>query len=355
MVRLLIVEDSPVVHELLNYIFSADPDIKIVGTAKDGIEALEKADLIKPDIITMDINMPKMNGLEATKKIMTTNPIPIVIISGRFDTNEVEHTFNAMDAGALAVLSIPPGINHPDFENTAKELISTVKAMAEVKLVRRWPKIDDSSHVNGQKIIELKQKSHEIKLIAIGASTGGPIVLQKILSELHQNFSIPILIVQHMSEGFIQGFVDWLNHTSSIHVQLGRQGEFPLPGHAYVAPDGLYMGIDKNGRIELVNDKPINGLRPTVSYLFRSVANVFGQNAIGILLTGMGADGAEELKLMKEKGAVTIVQDKESSVVFGMPGEAVKIGAETYVLSPNKIASLLNKLTNHINQKDNPF
>ncbi|MHB8854439.1 MAG: chemotaxis-specific protein-glutamate methyltransferase CheB [Ignavibacteriaceae bacterium] len=350
MIRLLIVEDSQVVQELLNYIFSSDPEIKIVGAAKDGIEALEKAGQLKPDIITMDINMPNMNGIETTKKIMSTNPIPIVIISASYHTKDVEHTFNAMDAGALAVLSKPTGINDPDFENVAKELISVVKAMAEVKLVRRWTKSDNSSNVNGLKIIERKQNIPKIKAIAIGASTGGPIVLQKILSGLPKNMPVPILIVQHMSEGFIQGFIEWLNHTSSIHVQLGQQGEFPLPGYAYVAPDGLHMGIDKNGRIDLVNDKPMNGLRPTVSYLFRSVANVLGENVIGVLLTGMGADGAEELKLMKEKGAITIVQDKESSVVFGMPGEAVKIGAETYILSPENITSLLTQLTNNINQ-----
>ena len=350
MIRLLVVEDSQVVQELLNYIFSSDPEIKIVGTAKDGFEALEKAVLLKPDIITMDFNMPNMNGVEATKKIMSSNPIPIVIISGSFETKQVELTFNAIDAGALAVLPKPSSPNHPDFDNMAKELISAVKAMAEVKLVRRWAKPDNASNVNGLKIIESYQNIPKIKVIAMGASTGGPIVLQKILSGLPKNMPVPVLIVQHMSEGFIQGFIEWLNHTSSIHVQLGRQGEIPLPGHAYVAPDGLHMGIDKNGRINLVNDNPINGLRPTVSYLFRSVANVLGKNVIGVLLTGMGADGAEELKLMKEKGAVTIVQDKESSVVFGMPGEAVKIGAETYILSPENIISLLTQLTNNINQ-----
>lgn len=350
LIRLLIVEDSNVVQELLIYIFNSDPEISIVGTAKDGIEALEKAAQLKPDIITMDFNMPYMNGLEATRKIMTTNPIPIVIISGSLNVKDVERTFNVIDAGALAVLPKPASPNHPEFEYMAKELIHVVKAMAEVKLVRRWAKIDNSSNFNPQKIIGKKQNIPKIKAIAIGASTGGPVVLQKILSGLPKNIPVPILIVQHMSDGFIQGFIEWLNHTSSIHVQLGQDGEFPLPGHAYVAPDGFHMGIDKNGRIDLVNDKPINGLRPTVSYLFRSVANVLGENVIGVLLTGMGADGAEELKLMKEKGAVTIVQDKESSVVFGMPGEAVKIGAETYILSPENIISLLTQLTNNMNR-----
>jgi two-component system, chemotaxis family, protein-glutamate methylesterase/glutaminase len=350
LIRLLIVEDSQVVQELLYFIFSSDPEIEIVGTARDGIEALEKADQLKPDIITMDFNMPYMNGLEATKKIMTTNPIPIVIISGSFDTKEVERTFNVIDAGALAVLPKPASPNHPEFEYIAKELINVVKAMAEVKLVRRWTRPDNSSKINGSKIIEREQNIPKIKAIAIGASTGGPIVLQKILSGLPKNMPVPVLIVQHMAEGFIQGFIEWLNHTSSIHVQLGHKGEFPLPRHAYIAPDGLHMVIDKNGRIDLVNDKPINGLRPTVSYLFRSVANVLGDSVIGVLLTGMGADGAEELKLLKEKGAITIVQDKESSVVFGMPGEAVKIGAETYILSPEDITSLLTQLTDNINQ-----
>ena len=350
MIRLLIVEDSPVVQELLNYIFSSDPDIKIVGIARDGLEALDKAVLLKPDIITMDINMPNLNGIETTKKIMSSNPIPVVIISGSYDTKEVELTFNAMDAGALAVLAKPSGINHPDFKNMAKEILITVKAMAEVKLVRRWSKPDSSTKVNGLILNDRKQPSSEIKLVAIGASTGGPIVLQKILSALPKDFSVPILIVQHMSEGFIHGFVEWLNHSSSIHVKLAQPGEQLLPCHAYVAPDALHMGIDKYKRIILVDDMPINGLRPTVSFLFRSVANIIGSNSIGVLLTGMGSDGAEELKLLKEKGAVTIVQDKESSVIYGMPGEAVKIGAETYILSPEKIASVLTKLTNHLNK-----
>lgn len=355
MVRLLIVEDSPVVQELLIYIFSSDPDIKIVGIAKDGLEALDKYELLKPDIITMDINMPNLNGLETTKKIMSSNPVPVVIISGSYDTKEVELTFDAMDAGALAVLPKPTGINHPDFKNMAKEILNTVKAMAEVKLVRRWSKPDSSTKVNGLILNDRKQLNSEIKLVAIGASTGGPIILQKILSALPKDFSVPILIVQHMSEGFIHGFVEWLNHSSSIRVKLAQPGESLLPGYAYVAPDGLHMGIGKNERIILVDDKPVNGLRPTVSFLFRSVANIIGSNSIGVLLTGMGSDGAEELKLMKDKGAVTIVQDKESSVIYGMPGEAVKIGAETYILSPDKIALVLTKLTNHLNQKDHPI
>lgn len=352
MIRLLIVEDSPVVQELLIYIFSSDPNIKIVGIAKDGLDALDKYELLKPDIITMDINMPYLNGIETTKKIMSSNPVPVVIISGSCDSKEVELTFDAMDAGALAVLAKPSGIFHPDFKNMANEILNTVKAMAEVKLVRRWSKPDSSSKVNGLILNDRKHLNSEFKLVAIGASTGGPVILQKILSSLPKDFSVPVLIVQHMSEGFIHGFVEWLNHSSSIHVKLAQPGESLLPGYAYVAPDGLHMGIGRNEKIILVDDITVNGLRPTVSFLFRSVANTFGGNSIAVLLTGMGSDGVEELKLLKEKGAVTIVQDKETSVIYGMPGEAVKIGAETYILSPDKIVSVLTKLTNHVNLSD---
>jgi two-component system chemotaxis response regulator CheB len=186
----------------------------------------------------------------------------------------------------------------------------------------------------------------EIRVVAIGASTGGPIVLQTILSRLPKNFLVPVLIVQHMASGFIHGFAEWLSQSSRLPVHVAANREYLLPGHAYVAPDGFQMGVEMGGRIALSKDEPENGLRPSVSYLFRSVAKVFGPNAVGVLLTGMGKDGAEELKLMRQKGAVTIAQDEESSVVHGMPGEAIELDATTYVLSPDKISEALISLVN---------
>jgi two-component system chemotaxis response regulator CheB len=184
----------------------------------------------------------------------------------------------------------------------------------------------------------------DVKVVAIGASTGGPPAIEAILLKLPKDFCAPLLIVQHIAPGFVQGFADWLANSCRFPVGIATQNEFPLPGHAYVAPDGVHMGMEINGRIVLSKSEPENGLRPSVSYLFRSVAEVFGKNIVGVLLTGMGKDGAYELKMMKEKGAITIAQDKESCVVYGMPGEAVNLNAATYVLSPPKIAELLSGL-----------
>jgi two-component system chemotaxis response regulator CheB len=180
--------------------------------------------------------------------------------------------------------------------------------------------------------------------VAVGVSTGGPPVLQTILAALPRNFSVPILLVQHIAPGFTQGFADWLAQSSGLPVQAPVQGQPILPGHVYVAPDGFHMAVGPQGQVHLNTEEPENGLRPSVSHLFRSVVHAYGPRAVGVLLTGMGKDGASELKLMKEQGAVTIVQDKETSVVHGMPGEAIRVGGATYVLLPEKIRMALTNL-----------
>lgn len=342
MIKVLVVEDSPVVREFLVYILSADPGIQIIGTANDGEQALEAVAHKRPDVITMDIHMPKLDGVEATRLIMETHPTPIVIVSGSTDPREVVTTFRAMEAGAVAVLRRPAGVGHPDHETTARELVQTVKLMSEVKVIKRWPKARPHSEVlRPVEATCAAQVKTKVKVVAIGASTGGPPVLQTILAALPKNFSVPVLIVQHMAAGFTQGFVQWLAQTSSLPVHLATHDEPIHPGHVYVAPDEFQMRVGRNGKIVLKKDEPENGLRPSVSYLLRSVAEVYGRDAVAGLLTGMGHDGAEELKLLKEKGAVTFAQDKDSSVVHGMPGAAIKRDAATLVLSPEKIAPTL--------------
>lgn len=192
----------------------------------------------------------------------------------------------------------------------------------------------------------------KIRVIALGASTGGPPVLQTILAMLSKDFPLPILIVQHIASGFTVSFVEWLAQTSALPVHVASQGEFMLPGHVYVAPDECQMKVDRSGKIVLTQDAPENGLRPSVSYLFRSLATVYSSNAVAGLLTGMGRDGADELLLLKDKGAITFAQDKESSVVHGMPGEAIKLDAATYILAPDKIAAVLASLTNSKEKKE---
>lgn len=345
LIKVLVVEDSPSVREFLVHVLRSDPEIEVVGTAADGEEALEAVRIRRPDVITMDIHMPRMDGLEATRRIMETVPTPIVIVSGSGDPREVATTFNAMEAGALAILPRPNGIGHPDHKTTTGDLVRTVKLMAEVRVVRRWAKHRREPAPPMAKT-GLAQQHARLRLIAIGASTGGPPALQTILSGLPGNLPVPVLIVQHMAPGFVQGFRDWLAQTSRLPVQLAVHGETMVPGYVYLAPDGFQMKVADGGRVILARDDPENGLRPSVSALFRSVAEVYGADAIAGLLTGMGRDGAEELRLLKDKGAVTFAQDKESSVVHGMPGEAIRLDAAMLVLPPGKIAAVLANLVN---------
>lgn len=338
-IKVLIVDDSPTAREFLVYLFASDHEFRVVGTAANGEDAIAAVKNKKPDVVTMDIHMPRMNGYDATRAIMENYPVPIVIVSGSLSDAEMKFPFSALESGAVAVVRRPEGINHPDHAAAARELIQTVKLMSEVKVVRRWA---------ARKTVVSEPVRHEqfparagVKLVAVGSSTGGPLVLQQILSLLPRDFPVPIVVVQHITEGFTEGFTDWLREISGFSVSVAEDGDALEPGHAYIAPNGGHMGVSDRGRISLRKGEPEHGHAPSISYLFRSVADAYGSNAIGVLLTGMGKDGSAELGLLKSKGAVTLAQDKESSVVHGMPGEAIRLGAATYVLPPEKIASAL--------------
>lgn len=342
-IRVLIVDDSAVMRMLLEQIFGDDPCFEVAGQAGDGVEAVDAAERLSPDVITMDIQMPRMDGLEATRRIMETKPTPIVMLSGNLDPEEVASSFRAMEAGALVALPKPRGVAHPEYEADVADLVRKVKLMAEVKVVKRWPRAAKGERQPLRQATG-KPAQANCEVVAIGASTGGPVAINTILSGLSSSFPLPVLIVQHMAAGFIRGFADWLNLSSRLPVHVASQGELLLPGHVYIAPEGFNLEVQEGGRIAQNGSTLEHGQCPSVSALFRSMAEVYGRNAVGILLTGMGEDGARELKLMKDKGAVTIAQDRESSVIFGMPGEAVKFGAATYVLPPDRIVAVLEQL-----------
>jgi len=340
-INVLIVEDSAVVREFLIGMLTADPQVRVIGTARSGEEAVAAAQRLRPDVITMDIQLPGMDGFAATRRIMETTPVPIVIVSGTVDPREVATTFRAMEVGAVAVVARPYGLGHPHHAGTVRDLVQTVKLMAEVKVVRRWaaagppagpPPAPLGAALGGR-----------FDLVAIGASTGGPAALGQILAGLRPDFAVPVVIVQHIAAGFTPGLVDWLAQASPCPVQLATAGLALQAGHVYVAPDGAHLGVGPGGRCTLAQAAPVYGMRPAVAHLFRSLVP-YGARTVAVLLTGMGKDGAAELKVLYDAGATTIAQDAASSVVHGMPGAAIALGAAQYIRDPASIAELLGDL-----------
>ncbi len=341
-IRVLIVDDSRSVQDLLAFILDFDPQIEVIGTADNGKLALKFLEKNRPDVITMDMDMPEMDGLEATRIIMETNPIPIIVVTASWSPSDIRKTYSAIDMGAVDIMSKPKGIGHPDHNRMAIGLVRTVKAMSEVKLVKRWARNDHTREKQVQEVI--KQEKTDIKMVAIGASAGGPPVIQRIFSRLPKDLPVPILLVQHISKGFLDGFINWLIISTGQRIHVATNHEKAEPGHFYVPPDDFNLGISSNGIIELTDNSPGYEYCPSVSHLFKCTAENFGANAMGILLTGMGKDGANELKLMRDCGAITIAQDERSSAIYGMPGEAYKLGGARYVLPPDEIAETIVRL-----------
>lgn len=349
-INVLVAEDSAVARMLLVRLLESDPLIRVVGAVGDGQAAIDFVNHNKPDVVLMGVHMPRLDGFETTRRIMETQAVPIVICSASNNVTDIAVTFRAMEAGAIACIEKPFTGEQDDFEAMAAHLLETVKLMSEVKVVRRTahkrPVSLPSPHP--APAAQRQRAPAQIKLVGIGASTGGPLALQTILSGLPKDFPAPVLVVQHIAHGFLPGMAEWLNQTTSLQIHIASYGTTPLPGHVYLAPDDFHMGIGTGGNIILTREAPENHLRPAVSFLFRSLAEAYGPNALGVLLTGMGKDGAEELKAMMAKGAVTIAQDQESSVVHGMPGVAIALGAATQVLPADKIADALIALVRQI-------
>jgi two-component system chemotaxis response regulator CheB len=340
-VNVLVVDDSPSMRLLLNHVLELDPRIKVLATVNDGQAAMDFLDAkgARPDVVLMDIHMPHIDGFETTRRIMETNPLPIVICTATADPQELQVAFRSMEAGAVACVEKPVGHADPAFEATVQNLQQTVRLMAEVKVIRRWPKPRGGGRAPVG--VPSPAKAGSPRIVGIGASTGGPPVLQGILSGLPRDFPAPVLIVQHIARGFLHGMVEWLNQTTGLHVHVAAHGAVADPGHVYIAPDDFHLGVSSSGRLLLARDPPHGGLRPSVSYLFHSLADNIGAGAVGVLLTGMGRDGADELKLLRDRGALTIAQDRDTSVVHGMPGAAIEIGAAVQVLSADRIAGAL--------------
>jgi two-component system, chemotaxis family, protein-glutamate methylesterase/glutaminase len=340
MIRVLVVDDSAVAREYLTQILNRDPAIRVVGTAVDGTEAVVAVEKLRPDLITMDIHMPRMDGPAAIRRIMQTQPTPIVVVTGNEITAEVRATYESLDSGALAIVPRPGSVARwTDGEDPAETLLRTVKLMAEVKVVRRW-----SRNVRDERPAFPAAAPRALlvppQVVILGASTGGPTALKEVLSPLAADFPLPLVVVQHIASGFVEGFTAWLRDVTRREVEVAHAGAALRPGRLYVAPDGRQLGFSASGSIQLLERQPDDTLCPSVNYTFLQAARVFGAGAVGVLLTGMGRDGADGLLALRQAGALTIAQDRESR----MPGEAVRLQAARLVLSPAQIAATLNTL-----------
>lgn len=340
MIRVLVVDDSPAVRALLAHILDADPALRVVGCAADGAEGVAMAQRLRPDVITMDLRMPVLDGYAATRRIMQLCPTPVVVVSGVDSHAEVEAGFRAIEAGALTLVRRPPGLSHPEHAASARALLRTVKSMAEVRVVRRWE--GGRAAAPGAPAPAPGPR----RLVALGASTGGPAVLRDVLAELGPSFPLPLVIVQHIAPGFAEGLAEWLGQASGFPVQLARHGQQLAPGCAYLAPDGHQLGVSRSLEIVLSHGGPEHGMRPAVDHLFRTLPPGLRAETVAVLLTGMGKDGALELKRLRDAGAVTIVQDRGSAAVYGMPGEALRLGAAMLVLEPARIGKALLTIAN---------
>lgn len=338
MIRVVLAEDSPTVRALLMEILCADPEVLVVGEAKNGVEAVELTLHTKPDVVAMDISMPLMNGLETTKELMLHSPRPIVLFTSTFQSSEVALALSATRAGALAVLDKPDDVAAPDFEERQLEFVRMIKAMAKVKVVGHQRHRVQEARLSTRRVVAANGRC---VVIAIAASTGGPSALVRVLSELPATLAVPVLIVQHIAHGFTVGLVDWLNASCGLPVRLAVDGETLQAGVVYLPPDDRHLQVRHGGKIELSAAPAIKGFRPSATALFRSVAEVYGARVAGVILTGMGDDGVDGLRPLHAAGSLVIAQDEATSVVFGMPQKAVAAGVVHDVLPIDRIGARL--------------
>jgi two-component system chemotaxis response regulator CheB len=341
-IRVVVAEDSLTVRELLVEILESDPEIEVVGQAKNGAEAVDLTTRLKPNLVTMDIHMPIMDGFAATKEIMVQAPTPILIVSSSTSGRDVELSLNAMRAGALMVVAKPDDPQSARFDGRRDELVAMAKAMARVKVVRRWA--PDTRAVRPVAAPRVMLPPAPVRLIAIAASTGGPAALQFILSALPRDFGAPILVVQHIATGFAQGLADWLSASCNLRVKVAEHGEPLVERLVLLAPDDRHLGVTPGGRVVVADTPPVNGFRPSGTYMFASAAKAYGASLVAVILTGMGSDGVEGLKAVRAAGGRVLAQDDASSVVYGMPGEAVAAGVVDAVLAVDAIAPRLAEL-----------
>jgi two-component system, chemotaxis family, protein-glutamate methylesterase/glutaminase len=328
-IRILVADDSLTMRNALMALLAQEQDLRVIGEARDGVEAVEKARALRPDVITMDVNMPRLDGLGATAAIMAESPARVLMVCAVSEDRQLDLSFRAMAAGALEVIS-KPGPAQDELHKFGRRVAEAVRLMAEVPVVRR---------IRGGHGPSLRAGSGGVGAIGLVASTGGPPALSVVLRGLPADLSAPVLIAQHIAAGFTAGLTRWLSEVAVLKVHVAREGDAAQPGHVYLAPDGCDLELDEAGRVRTPKSSGLHC--PSGNRLLHSLADALGPRAVGVVMTGMGDDGAQGLLEIRRAGGAAFAQDEASSVVFGMPGAARACSAAETMLPLEDIAPML--------------
>ena len=351
MIRVLLVDDSLLTLHILQMLLSRSPGIQVVGTAANGKEALELMPTLNPDVVCTDLHMPIMDGLEFTCKVMANYPRPILVVSVSVEPGS-PNVFRLLEAGAVEVYPKPRDILNGDMDKLANELASKIRILAGVRVYRhrnKAPAVKPVPTSGGMSHPpdSLLHPQVSLRMVVIGASTGGPQALREILARLPANFPLPVVCVQHIGNTFLSEMVTWLAEICPLLVRKATHGEIPQPGVVYFAPEDAHLELDDGGCFALSLAEPFDGHRPSVTVTMLSAAHCFGGGTVGVLLTGMGRDGADGMASIAAAGGITIAQDEASCVVYGMPKEAVARGMVQHILPLEQIAPALEALANN--------
>lgn len=341
-VKVLVVDDSPLIRQLIVEALQKDPDVEVVGTAENGKQAIEQAAALRPQVITMDVDMPVMDGLTACERIMADYPTPILVLTADPRGQAPELTHRALAAGALA-LRVKPGAEQ-DMANLAREvkLLATIRVIRHVRGVKKVP----GSSPSNPSLPQVAQPfaPSALGVVCIASSTGGPQVVQKLLCELPADFPVPIAIVQHINAAFSESLVGWLASSSRLKVKVAKDNDLLTPGTVLLAPPDAHLVIAARGKVSVQPGGPRDGHLPSGTLLLESAAKTYARRAVGVILTGMGNDGVDGLAAIRAAGGRTVAQNQDSSVVFGMPGAAIARGIVDHVVSGDDVAATLIKL-----------
>jgi two-component system chemotaxis response regulator CheB len=341
----MVVEDSLVVRQLLVHIIASDPRLVVAAAVSSAEEALREIGRVQPDVVSMDIRLPGMDGLDATRQIMSEHPTPIVVIADSIEDSSLKISMNALRAGALTVVEKPVGLSSANYAGIASTICTQLYIMSQVPVVRQRsfaPWRDKVTNTAPKRNPEWSATLPSI--MGIAASTGGPPALAKVLGALPEDFPLPILLVQHMGAPFMEGFASWLNGLMPLKVRLAQDHEIPMAGNVYVAPGDRHLLLSPAGTLKVSAEPPVGNQRPSATMLFQSMARSVGRRGLGVILTGMGEDGAQGLVEMRQAGGYGLAEDESTAVVYGMPAAATRMGGVNVSLPLDLIAPRILRL-----------